>query len=130
MQCTYNDTYNVNKNVDDYDANKEGTKEVEIAEPLKYLSNFCRTLDIPLINCKVSLALSWSANFVITSLEKRLVTAAQGDNTAVHNNSPTNNSFKIIDTKLYVPVATLLAENDKKTFRAIKNSIKKNYFIE
>ena len=130
MQCTYNDTYNVNKIVDDYDANKEGIKEVEIAEPLKYLSNFCRTLDIPLINCKVSLTLSWSANFVITSLEKRLVTAPQGDNTAVHNNFPTNNSFKIIDTKLYVPVATLLAENDKKTFRAIKNSIKKNYFIE
>ena len=49
MQCSYNDTYNVNKNVDDYDANKEGTKEVEIAEPLKYLSNFCRTFDIPSI---------------------------------------------------------------------------------
>ena len=35
-------------------------------------------LNIPLINCEVSLALSWSANCVIISLEKKLVTAAQG----------------------------------------------------
>ena len=33
-----------------YDANKSGKKEVEIAVPLKYLSNFWRTLDMPLIN--------------------------------------------------------------------------------
>ena len=125
MQCTYNDTYNVNKNVDDYDANKEGTKEVEIAEPFKYLSNFCRTLDISLIKCKVSLALSWPANCVITSLEKRLVTTAQGDDTVVHNNSPRNSSFKIIDTKLYVPVATLLAEKDKKLSEQLKIVLKR-----
>ena len=41
-----------------YVANKRGTKEVEIALPLKYLGNFWRTLDIPLVNCEVSLTLS------------------------------------------------------------------------
>ena len=41
-----------------YDANKSGKKEAEIAVPLKYLSNLCRTLDIPLINCEVSLILT------------------------------------------------------------------------
>ena len=41
-----------------YNVNKEGTKEVEIAVPLKYLSNFWRTQDKPLINCEVSLTLS------------------------------------------------------------------------
>ena len=51
-------TYNVNINADGYGENKEGKKEVEIAVPLKYLSNFWRTLDIPLINCEVSLTLS------------------------------------------------------------------------
>ena len=61
----------------DYNAKKEGTKKVEIVVPLKHLRDFCKTLDIPLINCEVSLALSWSENCVITSLEKRLVTAAQ-----------------------------------------------------
>ena len=63
-------TYNVAVTATDYDANKEGTKEVEIAVPLKHLSNFWKMLDIPLINYEVSLALSWSENFVITSLEK------------------------------------------------------------
>ena len=73
-------TYNVPATTEDYDENKEGTKEVEIAVPLKNLNNFWRTLDVPLINCEVSLTLTWSANSVITSLEKRLVAAAQGDN--------------------------------------------------
>ena len=43
-----------------YDANKSGKKEVEIAVALKYLSSFWRTLDMSLINCKVSLILTWS----------------------------------------------------------------------
>ena len=84
---------------EDYDANKEGTKKVEIAVPLKHLSNFWKTLDIPLINCKVYLALSWSANCVITSLEKILVTAAQGGNPAVYNDSLTNAVFEIKDLR-------------------------------
>ena len=71
-------------------------------------------LDIPLIYCEVSLALSWSGNCVITSLEKRLVTAAQGGNRTVYDDSPTNAVFKITDCKLYVPVVTLSAENDNK----------------
>ena len=38
----------------------DGTKDVEIIVPLKYLSNFCRTLEMPLINCEVNLILTWS----------------------------------------------------------------------
>ena len=56
-----------------YDQNKRGTKKVEIAVPLKHLGNFWNNLNIPLINCEVSLALSWSETYVITSMEKRLV---------------------------------------------------------
>ena len=41
--------------------------EKENVEPLKYLSNFWRTLDIPLSNCKVSLTLTWSEKCVIPS---------------------------------------------------------------
>ena len=37
-----------------YDANKSGKKEVEIVVPLKYLSNFWRTLNMSLINCNIS----------------------------------------------------------------------------
>ena len=39
-----------------------GTKDVEIIVPLKYLSNFWRTLEMPLINCEVNLILTWSSN--------------------------------------------------------------------
>ena len=45
--------------------NDDGIINVEIMVPLKYLSNFWRTLEMPLINCEVELILTWSANRVI-----------------------------------------------------------------
>ena len=66
---------------------------------------------MPLINCEVSLTLNWSANCVITGMEKREVTPAQGNNPAVFDNSPTGAIFKIADTKLCVPVVTLSTEH-------------------
>ena len=59
-------TYNVDAADADYDVNKEGTQSVEIAIPLKYLGNFWRALNIPLISCQVSLELKWDKNCVIT----------------------------------------------------------------
>ena len=47
-------TYNVNAGADGYDVNKNGTQEVELAIPLKYLGNFWTALNIPLISCEVS----------------------------------------------------------------------------
>ena len=52
-------TYNVNAGAQGYDVNKNGTQEVELAIPLKYLGNFWRALNIPLISCEVSLELKW-----------------------------------------------------------------------
>ena len=80
--------------------NKE--KEVEIV-PLKYLSNFWRTLDIPLINCEINLILTWSENCVLTSKITRAAAPAQGGNPAVTKvNNPTGATFKITETKLYI----------------------------
>ena len=45
----------------------DGTKNIGIMVPLKYLSNFRRTLEMPLINCDINLALTWSTNCVIVS---------------------------------------------------------------
>ena len=45
----------------------DGTKYVEIMLPLKYLSNFWRTLEMSLIKCEINLILRWSANCVIVS---------------------------------------------------------------
>ena len=62
-------TCNVNATADGYDANKEGPQTIELAIPLKYLGNFWRALNMPLISCEVSLELKWNKNCVITSLE-------------------------------------------------------------
>ena len=45
----------------------DGRKDVKIMVPLKYLSNFWRTLEMPLINCGVNLIITWSANCVISN---------------------------------------------------------------
>ena len=45
--------------------NNVDTKDVEIAVPLKYLINSGRTVQIPLINCKIALIVTWSANCYI-----------------------------------------------------------------
>ena len=42
-----------------------GTKHFEIKVPLKYLSNFWRTLEMILINCETNLDLNWTENFVL-----------------------------------------------------------------
>ena len=52
-----------------YDANRSGKSDVELAISLKYLDNFWRALNIPLISCEVSLELKWNKNCVITSLQ-------------------------------------------------------------
>ena len=38
------------------------TKNIEIMVPLKYLSNFWKILELPLINCEITLDLNWSGN--------------------------------------------------------------------
>ena len=69
-----------------YDVNKNGTQKIELAIPLKYLGNFWRALNIPLISCEVFLELKWNKNCVITSLEQRQVDAGPP---AVRDNAPT-----------------------------------------
>ena len=75
-------------------------KRVKIAVPLKYLNNFWRSLEVPLINCKVELSLRWIENCVLTS-------AAVDAN--ANNTGADSATFKITDTKLYVPIVTLSA---------------------
>ena len=82
--------------------------------PLKNLSNFWKTLDKPLINCEINLILAWSINFVITSK------AARDADTDAPDNNPTNATFKITDTKLYVPVVALSTEDDNKLLEQLK----------
>ena len=61
---------------------------VKIAAPLKYLSNFWRTLEMPVVNCKVEFSLALDPNCVLSNL----VGAS---------------TFTITDAKPYVPIVTL-----------------------
>ena len=102
------------------DSNNVEKDDVEIAVSLKYLSNFWRTLDMPLINCEVSLTLTWSENYVLTSKATR-----DADPPVAGTNNPTNATFKITDCKLYVPVGNLSAENDNKLLEQLKTGFKR-----
>ena len=75
-------------------ANNVSRRNVKVVVPLKYLSNFFRSLEMPLINCKIRLNLTWKKECVLST----------GPGEAV---------FIINDTKLYVPVVTLSKEDNK-----------------
>ena len=76
------------------DGNNAAKRSVKNVVPLKYLSNFFRSLEMPLINCKIKLNLTWKKECVLST----------GVGEAV---------FIINDTKLYVPVVTLSKEDNK-----------------
>ena len=113
-------TYNVDAGAQGYDVNKNGTQEVELAIPLKYLGNFWRALNIPLISCEVSLEIKWNKNCVITSLEERQVDAGPP---VGRDNSPEDATLAINDRKLYIPVVTLSKEDEIKLLTNLKFKI-------
>ena len=92
--------------------------------PLKYLSNFWRTLNIPLINCEIFLILTSCGNCVITSKATRDADP-DADPVVAGINSPTNAVFEITDCKLYVPVVTLSAKDDNKLLQQLKAGFKR-----
>ena len=56
-----------------------------------------------LINCDISLTLTWSENCILSDIKTQTAVPARGDNIARPAiNAPTNVTFKITDTKLYV----------------------------
>ena len=83
-------------NATDVSGNTAGVRRlnVKILVPLKYLSNFFRSLEMPLINCEIKLNLTW---------KKECVLSTGGDDAV----------FVINDTKLHIPVVTLSKEDNK-----------------
>ena len=63
---------------------------------MKYLSNVCRTLEMPLINCEINLILTWSDNFVLSNAAAQAII------------------FAITDTKLHIPIATVSNQDNAK----------------
>ena len=78
------------------------TSVAQIIVPLKYLRNFWRTPEMPLINCEVNLILTWSSTYVISY-------------------STGEARFTITDTKLYVPFVTLVTQDKTKLLQQLKS---------
>ena len=87
--------------------------------PLKYLGNFWRVLNIPLISCEISLELKWDKNCAITSLEQRDIGGGNRDN------EPTGASLEITKCELYVPVVTLSKDDEIKLLTSLKSGFKR-----
>ena len=115
-------TYNVDGDAQGYDINKNGTQKIELPIPLKYLGNFWRALNIPLICCEVFLELKWNKNCVITSSERIQVDAGPP---IVRDNAPTGATLSITDCKLYVPVVTLSKDDEIKLLTNLKSGFKR-----
>ena len=87
----------------------DGTKNVEIMVPQKYLSNFWRTPEMPLTNCEINFILTWSTNCIVVS-------------TNVANQ---NETFEITNTKLYVQVVTLSKQDNSTLLQQLKPGFKR-----
>ena len=110
-------TYNVAAGAAGHDANRIGKQDVELTIPLKYLGNFWRALNIPLISCEVFLELNWNKNCIITSLEQRQIDAGP----PAVNRTTTGATLAINDCKLYVPAVTLSKDDEIKLLTNLKS---------
>ena len=81
---------------------------VKIAAPLKYLSNFWRSLEMQLINCEVELLLPWDPHWVSCTLAGA-------------------SNFTLTDAKRYVPIVTLLTEGNSKLSELLSEGFKRPF---
>ena len=80
-------------------------KIVKMAVPLDYLSNFWRSLEMPLINCKIHHELNWTKDCVMSTIANR--------------------TSKITSTKLYVPIVTLSSTDNVKRVKLLEEGLKR-----
>ena len=84
-------------------------KDKKIVVRLKYLSNFFRSLEMPLINCKIHLELNWSNNSIMC-------------------NQNGETKFKITNTKLCVPIVTLSTKDNVNLTKQLNGGFKRSIY--
>ena len=94
------------KTADAVNNTNSSVKEAKIVVPLKYLSNFWRSLEMPLINCKVHLELNWIEGCILSSA---------GDSV----------KFEITDAKLHVPIVTLSTKDSVHLTKQLSEGFKR-----
>ena len=84
-------------------------KDAKIVVQLKYLSNFWRSLEMPVINCKVFLELNWIEDCIFS-----------GDGNSA--------KFSIADTKLHVPIVTLSTKDSANLTKQLNKGLKRSVY--
>ena len=97
------------KTADAVNNTNSSVKEAKIVVPLKYLSNFWRSLEMPLINCKVHLELNWIEDCILSSA---------GDSA----------KFEITDAKLHVPIVTLSTKDSANLTKQLNEGFKRSVY--
>ena len=83
---------------------------VKLVVPLKYVSSFFRSLEMPLVNCKIDL--EWHKDCIVSSAD------AAGQVV----------SFMITNTKLYVPVVTLSTKDNNNLTKQLNDGFKRTIY--
>ena len=99
--------------------------------PLKYLSNFWKSLDLPFINCEIELDVTWSQDSIISEMlsntEVPALPAANLSIASISEGSTTDATLEINSTKLYVSVVTLFINDNIKFSENIKQRFKRAF---
>ena len=103
---TESESFKYKNNITGKDPTPGNKKDVNIVVPLKNLSNFRGTLEMPLINCQI--------NFILTWFEDCVISSAYGDT-----------KFEITDTNLYGLVVTLSTQGNTKMLEQLKSVFKR-----
>ena len=107
-------------------SNNNSRLNVEVVVPLKYLSNFWTSLDLPLISWEIEIDMRWGKNCVISEVSRTFRVIPNFDRIGYEVVTQTTSAkFQINNVKLYVPVFTL-SINDNITFlQNIKQGFKR-----
>ena len=103
---SYSKSFNFKAKIMEKTPTNDSKKDVKIVVPLKYLCNFWRTHEVPLINCEINLISIWSTDYVISSATGKT-------------------KFVIADTKLFVQVVTLSTQDNAKLLEQLKSGFKR-----
>ena len=99
----------VGKTANTVNKTSSSVQNTKIVVPLKYLSNFCRSLEMPLINCKIHLELNCIEDCILSSA---------GD----------YKKFKITDAKLNSPIVTLSIKDNVNLTKKISDGFKRSVY--
>ena len=88
---------------------KSFVKGTKIVLRLKYLNNFWRSLEVPLINCKVHLELNWIEDCILSSA---------GD----------SSKFEITDAKLHVLIVPLSTKDSVDLIKQLNERFKSSFY--